>query len=499
MPILFLFFAFFIYVSWYHFSIAALLAWIPLYTILNSGWSNTKIISGTYVLFAIYNLVVTFWLIEFDAYKGATAIVINSFLMELVVVLSLFIGKNNRFTKNFAFIVSWLAFEYIHHIWFFTWPWLTLGNTFSIQPIFVQWYKFTGVLGGSVWILVANLCFYKQLENKRVNIITTVVVLLPIAISTTLYFDNDSLATRRNRIVVAVMLTNFSSTEYVRDSTKLALAKQELLAKAPKNMDYVLLPETYFREDIWTDRFESNNLYQSLKQLSKTLKTKIISGFFVNSEDENGIYQFGGGLIKFNQFNTAIQIDTSNSIPIKFKKVFIPFQEHMPRYLSWFSNEVDTNFKLLHDNKDYFNLNQEKIFISICYESVNGIFFSDRWTDENVIFMIASEAFLRGNSIAMQQYQNICRLRAIEFSKFLFKSSNAGISSVIDERGEVVTFKRASKSVELLSCVGYTNNVKTFYSTWGWVTNKLPVFVLVILILFIIFLPVIGSKSKFVA
>jgi apolipoprotein N-acyltransferase len=113
--------------------------------------------------------------------------------------------------------------------------------------------------------------------------------------------------------------------------------------------------------------------------------------------------------------------------------------------------------------------------------------------------MIASEAFLRGNSIAMQQYQNICRLRAIEFSKFLFKSSNAGISSVIDERGEVVTFKRASKSVELLSCVGYTNNVKTFYSTWGWVTNKLPVFVLVILILFIIFLPVIGSKSKFVA
>jgi hypothetical protein len=73
MPILFLFFAFFIYVSWYHFSIVALLAWIPLYTILNSGWSNTKIISGTYVLFAIYNLVVTFWLIEFDAYKGVTA------------------------------------------------------------------------------------------------------------------------------------------------------------------------------------------------------------------------------------------------------------------------------------------------------------------------------------------------------------------------------------------------------------------------------------------
>ena len=492
-------FAILIYLSWYNVSLFILISWIPLFKILNSDLSKVKIIASTFLLFVTYNLVVTYWLVEWDTLKGISVLALNSLLMESAVVLSLFLNKHKSALRNLTFIITWLAFEYIHHIWAFTWPWLTLGNTFSIQPIFVQWYQFTGVLGGSFWVLISNLSFYEQIKKGKFKITSALIVLVPIALSITMYFGDDIVSKRTNCIRVGVMLTNFSSDEYVSDSIKLALVNEEILKKDPKNLKYMLFPETFFKENIWADGFAFSKLYKELQSLSKATHTKIMSGYFLNREEEDGIYQQGNGLFKFNQYNSVIQIDTSISIPIKLKKVFIPIQEYTPSYLQIFDIHGYTNFKLLSGNKDYFKDEGQKIFMSICYESVNGIFFSDRWTDENLIFMIASEAFLRGNSIAMQQYQNICRLRAIEFSKFLFKSSNAGISSVIDERGEVVNFKRASKSVELLSYVGHTNNVKTFYSTWGWLTNKLPVFVLAILILFIIFLPVIGSKSKFVA
>jgi apolipoprotein N-acyltransferase len=101
--------------------------------------------------------------------------------------------------------------------------------------------------------------------------------------------------------------------------------------------------------------------------------------------------------------------------------------------------------------------------------------------------MLASESFLNGNETAMHQYQNICRIRAIEASKFLFKSSNSGLSSVIDEKGNVLSSKKANNKLELLKWKGYTNDIHTFYSTWGWLINKAPIVALTLLLLNLLF------------
>ena len=37
--------------------------------------------------------------------------------------------------------------------WDISWPWLTLGNVFATHPEWVQWYEYTGTLGGSLWVL----------------------------------------------------------------------------------------------------------------------------------------------------------------------------------------------------------------------------------------------------------------------------------------------------------------------------------------------------------
>ena len=76
--------------------------------------------------------------------------------------------KNSVNWKNRIFIlpILWIAFEYLHLNWDLSWPWLTLGNVFSAHPSWIQWYSYTGVLGGTLWVLMVNILVFKFYENK---------------------------------------------------------------------------------------------------------------------------------------------------------------------------------------------------------------------------------------------------------------------------------------------------------------------------------------------
>src|SRR5699024_8684983 len=62
--------------------------------------------------------------------------------------------------------VFWIAFEQLHLHWDLPWPWLTLGNGFAAAPQWVQWYEYTGFLGGSVWVWAVNLLFFNELLKR---------------------------------------------------------------------------------------------------------------------------------------------------------------------------------------------------------------------------------------------------------------------------------------------------------------------------------------------
>ena len=64
-----------------------------------------------------------------------------------------------------ALLIYWIGFEYFHYDWESSWPWLSLGNVFSITPSWIQWYSVTGVLGGSLWVLIVNLLLFRCYQN----------------------------------------------------------------------------------------------------------------------------------------------------------------------------------------------------------------------------------------------------------------------------------------------------------------------------------------------
>ena len=94
----------------------------------------------------------------------------------------------------FALIFFWISIEYLHLHWELAWPWLTLGNVFAAIPEIVQWYEFTGVLGGSMWVLVINILFFIRWDSERIQkklILPTAVLLIPIIVSLLLKIDFD--------------------------------------------------------------------------------------------------------------------------------------------------------------------------------------------------------------------------------------------------------------------------------------------------------------------
>ena len=67
-----------------------------------------------------------------------------------------------------ALVCFWLVYEYLHFNWDAPWPWLAIGNVFAANIDLVQWYEFTGIFGGTIWVLVVNILLYEWLLRLRV-------------------------------------------------------------------------------------------------------------------------------------------------------------------------------------------------------------------------------------------------------------------------------------------------------------------------------------------
>ena len=153
----------------------------------------------TFPAFFIWNVATTWWI--WNSTPVATlAWAFNSMFMGIVMNVYHAVRKNLYWKSHgyFILIVLWITFEYIHLNWKLTWSWLNLGNGFAMHYKWIQWYEYTGALGGTFWIILINILIYKtikplllkQPEKKTIfrNGVTALMVLiLPILISIFMY------------------------------------------------------------------------------------------------------------------------------------------------------------------------------------------------------------------------------------------------------------------------------------------------------------------------
>ena len=120
-----------------------------------------------YGTFVAWNAVTTFWVCNATVGGGIFAVLANALQMSLV--FGLFRWVKRRFRRGgrggalpYLFLAAaWIAWEkYYLTVAEISWPWLVLGNAFAATPSLVQWYEFTGTLGGSLWVWASSLSVF---------------------------------------------------------------------------------------------------------------------------------------------------------------------------------------------------------------------------------------------------------------------------------------------------------------------------------------------------
>ena len=147
------------------------IAFVPFFYLSEWGRSTSKgkNFGVLFLALILWNISTTWW-VWFASDVGAIAmLILNSLLMYLPFGLSRWLQRKKWFIwdAKWLFIALWLLYEYGHHRWDLSWPWLTLGNAFSGMPWYVQWYEITGTLGGTALILSVNVLVYQALINVQ--------------------------------------------------------------------------------------------------------------------------------------------------------------------------------------------------------------------------------------------------------------------------------------------------------------------------------------------
>ena len=112
----------------------------------------------------LWNLLTTYWIWNSTEVGAILAIVFNALFMSAVFTLY-HLSKRVLYSNHgyFILIFYWISWEFLHHNWDLNWPWLDLGNGFAAYYKWIQWYAYTGVFGGTFWVVLVNIILYQAL------------------------------------------------------------------------------------------------------------------------------------------------------------------------------------------------------------------------------------------------------------------------------------------------------------------------------------------------
>lgn len=486
----------------------AFVAFVPLLFLQEKGYSFW--ISS--ITFLIWNALTTWWVWKTTAVGTISMIVLNTLFMTCVFWAYHFVKTRLYDNKKgyYLLIIFVLAFEYLHLNWQINWPWLNLGNVFSHYHTWVQWYEFTGIAGGTVWVLLANLMIYKFLlkAKKSTAIIILCVLFIPLIISKIQYHCYKEQGSDVEIVVVQPNLDPYSEEFTLTPSE---IMQRNLSVAAPlvtENTRFVVSPESAIQENIWLEKIDK---YYSIKELKGFVAQYPhlcyvigISTYGIapdGSKNDFAARRFGNIDKYFYAYNTASLI-TKDSIQIYHKSKLTPGAEAMP---SWWilrtlkdsaldlggtvgTLKKDTEAKTL-------SFDNHKVGTLICYESVFGEYvteFVKKGAD--MLFVITNDGWW-GNSPGHKQHLEFSKLRAIETRRSVARSANTGISGFINQRGDIVEQSKYWEQTALRNTIK-TNDKLTFYVQYGDYLYRISVFLTALLVALTVVRLIIKKRCK---
>lgn len=506
----------------YGFSALLFIAFVPLLLVENSieSFNNLKVFKYAYLTFFIWNVGTTWW-IYFSSVGGAImAIVFNSLFMAMVLVIyhitRSMLGKS---TGYLCFVIFWIAFEYLHLTWDLSWPWLTLGNGFAGDIQWIQWYEYTGVLGGSYWVLMSNVLVFSWLQKRSENAPTKWLPLriaahiaIPLIISLAMY---NAYTEKKNPVSVAVVQPNIDPYKEkfgsMSSSEQLNIFLGLAATVTDSTTEYLVGPETAIPDNFREEELDNYENIKTLRLFHKQypqLKTILGVSSYKSYKEGEALsstarkYKDGEGF--YDAYNTAVQITGTGPIQLYHKSKLVLGVEMIPypaffKYFEKLAIDLGGTTGSLGTQPDrgVFKGPGKTANVApvICYESIYGEFVTGYVrSGADIIFIITNDGWW-DDTPGYKQHLSYASLRAIENRRSIARSANTGTSCFINQRGEITQATPWWKPAAIKGTIN-ANASLTFYSHYGDLIGKLAALLAVLLIPFAVYINLKRKKQN---
>lgn len=499
------------------------------------AWS---IFGLSFLAFFIWNAIVIWWLHYAQQYDAdgnlhdswvayLVPVLANSLLMSIVFVLyHLVKTKAGNFYGMIFLPAVWMSFEKFHLNWELSWPWFNIGHAFASYYKWVQWYEYTGVFGGTLWVLIVNLIvfyYYTAYKNKKdkkyfrkLLMYAGLWIGLPIAFSYFMYHNYTEQGEEVEAVVLQPALDPYTE-KYQKDRF---VIYQELIQLADKVVTpqtrYVVGPETAIPGSgpgFVLDEIEHDPLILQLRDWTKEHpKINVVTGaelmrvYPMKELATETASLYGNTMLYYDAFNSAIQVNAKDELDFYHKSKLVVGVEHSPyiKYLRPILGNIMLNFggtvKTLgtqpHASVFRNSIDSTVVAPVICYESIYGEYVTDYVKKgADVIFTMTNDSWW-DNTDGHRQLLLYGNLRAIENRRSIVRSANSGISGFINQRGDIESFIPYGERGALKGIVK-KNEKLTFYSTFGDYLARIGLLVMGIILAYTIAQRLLtGNKRK---
>lgn len=492
-----------------------ILSWIgllPVFQLFRIGLKEGKSVFwvGLYLFWGVmlWNGLTTWWVWHASGGGAIAMIIANSLLMTSV--LMLIYGTQKHLPKSgfMPFLFLWPAFEYFHFSWDIAYPWLTLGHALSMFPSIIQWYSYTGVAGGSVWIIGINIALFKWATTSGYSVrYPAIIIVLPLVFSLILLGSDPKVNTEEEggtEVVVVQPNQDPYGTKFKMDPLEQA---QELIAMLRPHIDthtrFVVLPETAFTGSFDVAEWQAVPKVQLLRQFLRDFpKLSVIVGmetyemYWLEGEEcgSKPTYtarQTDDSCLWYDAYNTAGFFTLTGSPVFYHKARLVPGVEKMPypkylRFLEPLAIDLDGTTGSLGSSKEPIIMESEegvKTAALICYESIFGSYVAQFASKGTGFLTIITNDGWWGNTPGYKQHLYYGSLRAIETRQYIARAANTGISCFIDPKGRILQATSWWEPAVIKRKISVQSSSPTFYVQYGDLIYKTCAFLGIFMVL----------------
>lgn len=361
-------------------------------------------------------------------------------------------------------------------------PWANVGYSLARVDEFLQLASIVGIYGIVLFVGIINALFASFLEKRQFKFLYSTLVLLLLVFSFG-YYRLSNILPIKESIKIAMAQGNVDQyRKNKRDSlSDIDDIYKDLTLKASSNsVDLLIWPESSYPYSLEESTFEF--------ELAKKYELAMIFGLTTFGYDEKDS-------LGYHYQNSAFFTDSLGKIIHRYDKShLVPFGEYVP----WpMQSIVDKIVPGIGEFKRGQNMSivkittksnkKVKLGLNICYE---GIFPEQSkllaLQEPDLLVNITNDAWY-GVSSAPYQHLLMYKVRSTETAKTYLRSTNSGISAIIDPLGRILKSSKLFTRELIIADLPIYKPMKTIYLYIGDLFAYICLFIIAIMALLLAF------------